>query len=431
MSFQETVNSLINDGYECALTMEKSIIFAESVIREYNINCEEAELKVLKESGTDEDFNYLCEAAKEGLVVKLKKAIKKMIQALKDFIANVIDKIKVTYASKKAKDALKRLEEASNTNPKIKSMKISVHDGEKDEKVILEAIDKLYAQEAKLKGGASVDSVRKAVDNIKETAEKKRQKIAKAATLTLTVGAAIVIMKKYINKLENENSEVYKEAHKYVNGKEDISADDDTICQTLFNLNSSIIVLLKERISSGFGFVKELGYKIKGQMAVPNLEESVDDTMEDETYSESYDEDIYTPATTVEENVDEVMDIETPVDESYVDDLFNFIESTVTATENEDETIDSDADTAYESTIDTYLDHLMNDSDSDDAEETTTECTVSDLDAMLDDMTSNFITESENAEDVQDSNDEDESEVTTESSDTDIDSMLDELISSI
>ena len=61
MSFQETVNSLINDGYECALTMEKCNIFAESVIREYNINCEEAELKVLKESGTDEDFKYLRE----------------------------------------------------------------------------------------------------------------------------------------------------------------------------------------------------------------------------------------------------------------------------------------------------------------------------------------------------------------------------------
>lgn len=433
MSFQETVNSLINDGYECALTMEKCNIFAESVIREYNINCEEAELKVLKESGTDEDFKYLREAAKEGLVVKLKKAIKKMIQAIKDFIANMVDKIKVTYASKKSKDAMDRIEEACKTNPKLKSMKITVHDGEKDEKAILEAIDKMQAQKAKLKGGDSVEKVAKAIDDIKENTEKKRQKIAKVATLTLGIGAAIALARKYIKKLEDENAEGFRECHKMVDEMDKtsgIDAEDDRVCQQLFHLNSSLIVLCKERASSILNFVRELCSGAKGKMAVPNLEESVDDTMEVDTYSESYDDDIYTPATTVEEDID---DNEVHVDESYIDSMFADIESSVT-TESEDESTDTEdtEDVSYESTLDAYLDHLMEDSDSDNVDDVTTENSVSELDAMLDDITSDFTTESEDV-DIDSMLDDITSDVTTESSndDADVDNLLDELVASI
>ena len=429
MSFQETVNSMINDGYECALTMEKCIIFGESVAREYNINCEEAELKVLKESGTNEDLKYLCEAAKEGLVVKLKKAIKKMIVAFKNFITNIVDKIKVTYASKKSNDVLQKLEDASNSNPKVKAMKITVHDGEKDEKAIQEAIDKLYAQKAKLKGGASVDNVKTAVDDIKEQTEKKRQKIAKAATLTISIGAAVLLMRKYIKKLDSDNSEAIKEAQKLAKNMEDIDVDDDRVAQTIFNVNSNILVLARERLSSMVGFIREIGYKAKGQMAVPNYEESADDT----SYTESYD-DIYTPATTVDDEItEESVGAEEVMDESYIDSLFSDIENSVT-TESEDDTteIDDNEDVSYESTLDAYLDHLIDESNSD-TEETATESTVSDLDAMLDDIASGLTTESSNSNDELDAMlDNMTSDITTESTDdVDLDSLLDEIVGTI
>lgn len=433
MSFQETVNSMINDGYECALTMEKCIIFGESVAREYNINCEEAELKVLKESGTNEDLKYLCEAAKEGLVVKLKKAIKKMIVAFKNFITNIVDKIKVTYASKKSNDVLQKLEDASNSNPKVKAMKITVHDGEKDEKAIQEAIDKLYAQKAKLKGGASVDTVKTTVDDIKEQTEKKRQKIAKAATLTISIGAAVLLMRKYIKKLDSDNSEAIKEAQKLAKNMEDIDVDDDRVAQTIFNVNSNILVLARERLSSMVGFIREIGYKAKGQMAVPNYEESADDTIDDTSYTESYD-DIYTPATTVDDEItEESVGAEEVMDESYIDSLFSDIENSVT-TESEDDTteIDDNEDVSYESTLDAYLDHLIDESNSD-TEETATESTVSDLDAMLDDIASGLTTESSNSNDELDAMlDNMTSDITTESTDdVDLDSLLDEIVGTI
>lgn len=420
---------MINDGYECALTMEKCIIFGESVAREYNINCEEAELKVLKESGTNEDLKYLCEAAKEGLVVKLKKAIKKMIVAFKNFITNIVDKIKVTYASKKSNDVLQKLEDASNSNPKVKAMKITVHDGEKDEKAIQEAIDKLYAQKAKLKGGASVDNVKTAVDDIKEQTEKKRQKIAKAATLTISIGAAVLLMRKYIKKLDSDNSEAIKEAQKLAKNMEDIDVDDDRVAQTIFNVNSNILVLARERLSSMVGFIREIGYKAKGQMAVPNYEESADDT----SYTESYD-DIYTPATTVDDEItEESVGAEEVMDESYIDSLFSDIENSVT-TESEDDTteIDDNEDVSYESTLDAYLDHLIDESNSD-TEETATESTVSDLDAMLDDIASGLTTESSNSNDELDAMlDNMTSDITTESTDdVDLDSLLDEIVGTI
>ena len=430
MSFQETVNSLINDGYECALTMEKCTIFAESVIREYDINCEEAELKVLKESGTDEDFRYLCEAAKEGLVVKLKKAIKKMIQALKDYISNVVDKIKVTYGSKKSRDALDKLEKATKTNPKLKSMKITVHDGEKDEKIITEAIDKLNAQEAKLKGGDSTETIAKTIDDIKEQTTKKRQKIAAAATLTLTLGAAVVLIKKYINKIDNERAEAFEQTRKLVDNMEDFDPEDNRVCQTIYNARSSKIVLLREKIASHVSFIKDLFAGAKGKTQVPNYEESVNDTVDDTVYSESSDEDIYIPATTVDETVEESVGTEMHINESYIDEMFSDIENSVT-TESEDDTTETDDvdDVSYESTLDAYLDHLVESTDSDD-EETTTESSVSDLDAMLDDISSGLTTESEDV-DLDTMLDDITSDITTESSDSDIDTLLDELMSTI
>jgi hypothetical protein len=385
MSFLETVNSLINDGYECALTMEKCNIFAEASLREYNINCQEAALKVFKESGTDDDLAYLQEAAKEGVVVKLKKAIQKMVIALKEYIAKVVDKIKVTFASKKAQATLKKIEEVSKTNPKAKKIKIQVHDIDKDQRAIDEAISKLNAQQSKIKGGASRDKIAKDIDDINDTCEKKRNKILAAATLTLTLGAAALLLQKYLAKTTTDK------VYDYIEGDIDKDFDpdpyDEEQAQLIYKLMTMKLTMARKKISSIVTFMTELWGKMQGKVSVNNPFNGYADEDDDE-YESANDIEILTPdsngnASTVYTENDIIDDKE--VTESVdIEDIYNSIENEVLESASDDDT-----DATLDIMLDVMESNLTNTSNDDEIVENAT----SELDNYLDILESTIATE--------------------------------------
>lgn len=385
MSFLETVNSLINDGYECALTMEKCNIFAEASLREYNINCQEAALKVFKESGTDDDLAYLQEAAKEGVVVKLKKAIQKMVIALKEYIAKVVDKIKVTFASKKAQATLKKIEEVSKTNPKAKKIKIQVHDIDKDQRAIDEAISKLNAQQSKIKGGASRDKIAKDIDDINDTCEKKRNKILAAATLTLTLGAAALLLQKYLAKTTTDK------VYDYIEGDIDKDFDpdpyDEEQAQLIYKLMTMKLTMARKKISSIVTFMTELWGKMQGKVSVNNPFNGYADEDDDE-YESANDIEILTPdsngnASTVYTENDIIDDKE--VTESVdIEDIYNSIENEVLESASGDDT-----DATLDIMLDVMESNLTNTSNDDEIVENAT----SELDNYLDILESTIATE--------------------------------------
>lgn len=383
MSFLETVNSLINDGYECALTMEKCNIFAEASLREYNINCQEAALKVFKESGTDDDLAYLQEAAKEGVVVKLKKAIQKMVIALKEYIAKVVDKIKVTFASKKAQATLKKIEEVSKTNPKAKKIKIQVHDIDKDQRAIDEAISKLNAQQSKIKGGASRDKIAKDIDDINDTCEKKRNKILAAATLTLTLGAAALLLQKYLAKTTTDK------VYDYIEGDIDKDFDpdpyDEEQAQLIYKLMTMKLTMARKKISSIVTFMTELWGKMQGKVSVDNPFNGYAD--EDE-YESANDIEILTPdsngnasAVYTENDIIDDKEVTESVD---IEDIFNSIENEVL-----ESTSDDDTDATLDIMLDVMESNLTNTSNDDEIVENAT----SELDNYLDMLESTITTE--------------------------------------
>ena len=385
MSFLETVNSLINDGYECALTMEKCNIFADASLREYNINCQEAALKVFKESGTDDDLAYLQEAAKEGVVVKLKKAIQKMVIALKEYIAKVVDKIKVTFASKKAQATLKKIEEVSKTNPKAKKIKIQVHDIDKDQRAIDEAISKLNAQQSKIKGGASRDKIAKDIDDINDTCEKKRNKILAAATLTLTLGAAALLLQKYLAKTTTDK------VYDYIEGDIDKDFDpdpyDEEQAQLIYKLMTMKLTMARKKISSIVTFMTELWGKMQGKVSVNNPFNGYADEDDDE-YESANDIEILTPdsngnASTVYTENDIIDDKE--VTESVdIEDIYNSIENEVLESASGDDT-----DATLDIMLDVMESNLTNTSNDDEIVENAT----SELDNYLDILESTIATE--------------------------------------
>lgn len=284
MSFTETVNSLMQDSLDCDLMMQKCIIFSESSIREYGINCKEAELKVIKESGTQDDLNVLIEAANEGLIQRIKKTLQKAAKALSDFIKNIIDKVKTTFASKKAKDTIDQMEKLAKTNPKLKNAKIQTYDVEKEQKCIQKGIDKLYAKLAKLKSGHVSKTDDEDINNIKEECQKERAKIlAATAAVTLTVAGAIALYKKYLDQIDGDGGEAIKEAKKAADDIDISDALDDETLNKIQKIKLSQLTLSKEKLSSIVTAVTTFYNKLKGQTVSENLEvnESVNDNMSD------------------------------------------------------------------------------------------------------------------------------------------------------
>ena len=99
---------------EIDMKLLKLQLFNEAAKREFELNKQQAEIKVLKESGTQSDLNMLYEAAEEGLINKMQRSLKAAIEALKEFIKKIIDKIKSIFQSKQGKETLDKMEDICN-----------------------------------------------------------------------------------------------------------------------------------------------------------------------------------------------------------------------------------------------------------------------------------------------------------------------------
>ena len=291
MSFTDTINSIIQDSNNCELTLNKINLFIEATGREYDINCNEAKLKVIQESGTQDDLNMLCEAAQEGLINRVINGVKSALKSLQEFIKSVVEKIKSAFSNNKADEAIDKLEEACKTNPKLKNKKIEIYDIEGEQKCLQEGMDKLSAKSAKIQSGNSSSNDSKDIDDIMEQTSKKRAKIIGAtAAITITVAAGIVLFKKLRKSVDGANSPLINKsneaAKKNAEATEKILKGDFENDQILnqAKATTSFIQLTKQKISGTVSGINLLFKKLKGATVVENLEvkkESVDYSDED------------------------------------------------------------------------------------------------------------------------------------------------------
>lgn len=182
----EDVQTLSNN-FEA--TMARYAMFAEASWNEFLTNKEEAQLKVIKESGTEEDYQYLEAAAEEGLMVRAKNTIAKMKESFIAFIKSLWEKITSFFAS--AGDSLKQIEKKIHADPKLKNEKIKIKDVKKMEAAEKEIDGKFKQLFAKMKAGkdvtdAEIEAVSKESNNI--------WKAAVAAVATVTVGGVIAFI---------------------------------------------------------------------------------------------------------------------------------------------------------------------------------------------------------------------------------------------
>lgn len=295
MTFAEVFESMILDSHICETEINKCDIFAESSFREFHINCMESELKVLTESGTEDDYKFLVEAAEESLFERIKKSIKKAVEALREFIRRTVEKIKGTVAADKAKQALTKLKNLVSENPILKKEKIEMNDLTAEFKAIDKGTHKLNAKLTKIKSGKVNERDTEDINEIIEETEKDRKNIAdKTTAVSISVDSAIDQFEDLVKEANDgaaikEANDAASDIEKEIDSGE---GKDESVLRNIYKICSAKAALAKSKLSSLVNTIMVLWAKLKnkifGAKKKVNGEDVSDDKEKDVEESTSF-----------------------------------------------------------------------------------------------------------------------------------------------
>ena len=279
MTFTEAYEEMLESEKQLNIAITKADIFTEASYKNLEINRQEADLKVLTESGTYDDLNYLYEAASEGFVNKVKKAIEKIADSLVEFIDKIVTKVKAVFGTERAKKTLDAVEKAANSNSKIKNKKITIKDGSKAEKEIQKEIDGLRRKLSRFKAGRVSKADIKSVDETVSRINKKKVAII-TATAVITVGAGIALLRKLISETDSNNGAAIKDAKNIASQikMEGVDTSDEDILKATQKLHSGIATLVKDKLKCRFEYMGSIisGLRGKSSGPLPSAAEALD-----------------------------------------------------------------------------------------------------------------------------------------------------------
>ena len=187
-----------NNRYD--INQMKIDAYTENVIGQFGIDLKRAELKVLQESGTNEDLIYLREEAEDGALAKAKKAIDKIIDNFKNFVHEIQLKIMVLIQKKETKETIDQVEKKIRFNPFLAKKKVDVVNTKEQLSAVAWANAQLQKLLSKIRGGKEVSP-----DEVTEVADEFDKKMSKAGAVSnavkMTLADAVKKLKEVGNKM--------------------------------------------------------------------------------------------------------------------------------------------------------------------------------------------------------------------------------------
>ena len=234
MVFLEAMSDYIDISDEFDKANMTVTTFVESVCADLDINIQKSELKVMTESGTDDDLAYLVEAATEGAIAKIKKTVQVIIEAFTKFISDLKYRVVRVVVNKTTRDTLSKVEKKVKLNPFIARKKVQVVDKKKPLAVIEKYKNKCDKNIAKVKGGifkqSDVEGIFKDRDDFDK--DYKAAVAGTAAMTTITVANLIKTINSELDSLPKTIDSIGKETTDIVNRFCDSIEDDEVIAST-------------------------------------------------------------------------------------------------------------------------------------------------------------------------------------------------------
>lgn len=158
----------INSAYDINTMRINAVV--EAANRQREINFHEAELKVMQESGTDDELAMLIEAAESDFVENIQKALDALRQAVIKFFSECRQKLVDLMSKRDDANKLDQLEKRMKLIPLIGKKKVMVEDYDAEIALAKKHLKDLAGITAKLRGKQEVDAstvaaVKKAYDD--------------------------------------------------------------------------------------------------------------------------------------------------------------------------------------------------------------------------------------------------------------------------
>lgn len=171
----------------------------EAANRQREINFHEAELKVMQESGTDDELAMLIEAAESDFVENIRKALDKLRQAIVEFFSKCRQKLVELMSKRDDQNALDKIKKRLKLLPIIGKKKVMIEDYEEEQDIYEKGMKGMNNLAAKLDGGQEVtpDDVSAVINDFDEAWD---HAIGAANAKTVTVADAINEAQKLISK---------------------------------------------------------------------------------------------------------------------------------------------------------------------------------------------------------------------------------------
>lgn len=199
-------HKVANAKFDLAMTKASAVL--ESAFNDMNLFMGEAELKVMNESGTDDDLRYYREEATEGFIGKAREVILAIIEALKDFFSELKTKIVKLFTNNDVTKTLDEVDKKARLNPFLKNKKVKIPDFNKQDDAMKDYDRRLGKLLARSKAGDKVN-----VDDVEDEEEKfnKAWAVAIAAVTTITVVALVALTRKLQKSIDGDVDSVQKE----------------------------------------------------------------------------------------------------------------------------------------------------------------------------------------------------------------------------
>ena len=261
----------IQDTYkETSIMIDKIDIYIESMYREYTINKEESELKVLTESGTNEDLEFLYEKAEESLGQRIEQTMQKICKTVENFINKIIKKVKDKYYDTKFEMFIRELQKKIKRHEEVGSRNVKIFDVTKIERAFNESVDKCHKLATNIKNNVSdaaediADNIRDKIDEIhKDFIDKrsKSEKEKKDVSLKRAIG--------YLQSLKNSITKDKFNKNIFIDIPEKASALKKRI---LLQINQKISLFYKETCATKFAAITDCFNRIKSAVSTKAAE---------------------------------------------------------------------------------------------------------------------------------------------------------------
>lgn len=295
----------ISNEYD--IKAKKIDAYLENAKRELLINLKQSELKVIEESGTDDDLTLLKEAAEEGFVAKIKSAIKAIIDAFVKFMTDLKDRVVRVIVTQKSRNTLRQIEKKVKLTPFLSKRKVKIDKVEDQIKVIREFEAKCDKETAKaLSKLKSADDIQ--IGALRDTFDNKFRKvcIASAAATTVTLGALVSIINKQIESLPSAITNIERENSGALKKLMDSAIDDETAATCKAAMTAAANFRTKLAKTEANIFVDSLGDNIAVAKKALKIDKTV--TAKNTLTGESVEDDDYDDYTMESEYGDEDFD---------------------------------------------------------------------------------------------------------------------------